>query len=88
VVAALLGFMNLGSGAMQPVLASLRPVAKAEAALLLLGALSVAARSLAGEGRFLVRETALTLGLAFLLAAVWGFPKADAAILHTAAPRP
>jgi hypothetical protein len=88
VVAALLGFMQLGGGDLRAVLASLRPVARAEAALLLLGAISVAARSLAGEGRFLVRETALTLGLAFLLAAVWGFPKADAAILHTAAPRP
>jgi len=87
-VAALLGFMTLGDVAMQAAWAPLRPVARAEAALLLLGALSVAARSLTGEGRFLVRETALTLSFAFLLAAGWGFPKADAAILHSAAPRP
>ena len=41
--------------------------------LFLLGALGVATRAWAGEGRFLVRETALTLGLAFLVVGTWGF---------------
>ena len=45
--------------------------------LFLLGALSVTARTLAGEGRFLVRETALTLGLVFLVMGTWGFRLLD-----------
>ena len=42
-----------------------------------MGALSVAARAALGEGRHLVRETALTLGLVFLLGGTWGFHKLD-----------
>jgi hypothetical protein len=45
--------------------------------LLLLGALSVAGRAWAREGRFLVRDTALTLGLAFLVIGTWGFRLLD-----------
>ena len=48
------------------------------AAILLLGALSVLARVLAREGRFLVRETAVTLALAFLVVGTWGFRLLDA----------
>jgi 4-amino-4-deoxy-L-arabinose transferase-like glycosyltransferase len=46
--------------------------------IILLGALSVLARSLSGEGRFLARETAVTLGLVFLVAGTWGFRLLDA----------
>jgi 4-amino-4-deoxy-L-arabinose transferase-like glycosyltransferase len=46
-------------------------------ALFLLGGLSVLARTLAGEGRFLVRETALTLCLVFLVVGTWGFRRLD-----------
>lgn len=42
-----------------------------------LGALSVATRAATGEGRYLVRETGLTLGLIFLLGGTWGFHKLD-----------
>jgi 4-amino-4-deoxy-L-arabinose transferase-like glycosyltransferase len=48
------------------------------AVILLLGALSVLGRILAREGRFLVRETAVTLGLVFLVAGTWGFRLLDA----------
>jgi len=48
------------------------------AVLLLLGALSLAGRIASGEGRFLVRETAFTLGLVFLVAGTWGFRLLDA----------
>lgn len=42
-----------------------------------LGALSVTTRSMVGEGQFLVRETALTLGLLFLVGGTWGFRRLD-----------
>ena len=42
-----------------------------------MGALSVATRAAVGEGRFLVREAGLTLGLLFLLGGTWGFHKLD-----------
>lgn len=45
--------------------------------LLLLGTLSVATRAWAREGRYLVRETALTLGLVFLVIGTWGFRLLD-----------
>jgi len=46
-------------------------------ALFALGALSVAFRAWTGEGRFLVRETAVTLALAFLVVGTWGFRRLD-----------
>ena len=58
---------------LQPFLGPLRLVA----GLFLLGALSVATRTLAKEGQFLVRETALTLGLVFLVTGTWGFRRLD-----------
>jgi len=48
------------------------------AAIALLGSLSVLARVAAREGRFLVRETAVTLCLVFLVAGTWGFRRLDA----------
>ena len=60
-------------GQLQPFLGPLR----AACVLFLLGTLSVAARALAGEGRFLVRETAVTLGLVFLVLGTWGFHRLD-----------
>jgi hypothetical protein len=49
------------------------------AAVLLLGAFSLSARTRIAEGRFLVRETALTLGLLFLVMGTWGFHLMDPA---------
>jgi 4-amino-4-deoxy-L-arabinose transferase-like glycosyltransferase len=57
----------------QPFLGPLRWVA----AILLAGALTLAVRARAGEGRFLARATALTLGLAVLVAGTWGFRLLD-----------
>lgn len=42
-----------------------------------LGALSVCLRAAMGEGQFLVRETALTMGLLFLVGGTWGFHRLD-----------
>ena len=60
-------------GQLHPYLGPLRLVC----GLFLLGTLSVAARTWAREGRFLVRETALTLGLVFLVIGTWGFRVLD-----------
>jgi 4-amino-4-deoxy-L-arabinose transferase-like glycosyltransferase len=46
--------------------------------ILLLGSLSILARLLAWEGRNLVRETAVTLCLVFLVTGTWGFRLLDA----------
>jgi len=48
-----------------------------DAAILLLGAISLAARAWIGEGRLLVRETAVTVGLAVLVTGTWGFRLLD-----------
>ena len=48
-----------------------------DAGILLLAALGLGARSWAGEGRLLVRETALGLGLVFLVTGTWGFRLLD-----------
>jgi 4-amino-4-deoxy-L-arabinose transferase-like glycosyltransferase len=58
---------------LQPFLGPLRAISL----LFLFGALSVAARAGVGEGRHLVRETALTLGLVFLVVGTWGFHRLD-----------
>jgi hypothetical protein len=47
--------------------------------VVLLGAFSLTARTRIAEGRFLVREAALTLGLLFLVMGVWGFRLMDPA---------
>lgn len=49
------------------------------AIVLLLGALSLSVRSWRGEGRDLVREVAVTLGLMFLVLGTWGFHRLDPA---------
>lgn len=72
-----LGFLPLGGAALRAQAAPLLPVVRVLAGVFLLGAVSVTTRSLLGEGRFLVRETALTLGLAFLVGGTWGFRKLD-----------
>ncbi|BDU72096.1 ArnT family glycosyltransferase [Mesoterricola silvestris] len=48
------------------------------AAILLLGALSLVGRMLAGEGRHVVRDTAVAIGLTFLVVGTWGFRLLDA----------
>jgi 4-amino-4-deoxy-L-arabinose transferase-like glycosyltransferase len=57
----------------QPFLGPLRLIA----GILLAGGLALAVRIRAGEGRFLVRAAALTLGLAFLVLGTWGFRRLD-----------
>jgi len=51
--------------------------ARLAATVFLLGTLSLAARSALREGRHLVRETAVTLCLAFLVVGTWGFRRLD-----------
>ena len=58
---------------LQPFLGPLRLIA----ALFLLAAISLATRACLGEGRYLVRETALALGLVFLVGGTWGFRLLD-----------
>jgi len=70
-------FGHAGGPRLQAQLAAFQGPLRAACALFLLGALSVAARTLAGEGRFLVRETAVTLGLVFLVLGTWGFHRLD-----------
>ena len=60
-------------GQIQPYLGPLR----LDAAILLLAALSLAARAWTGEGRHLARETAVALGLVFLVTGTWGFRLLD-----------
>ena len=73
---ALTGFHAGGSSLQAELLPFLGPL-RLVCGLFLLGALGVAARAWSGEGRFLVRETALTLGLAFLVVGAWGFRTLD-----------
>jgi len=58
---------------LQPYLGPLRW----DAAILLLGATSLAARAWIGQGRLLVRETAVTVGLVVLVTGTWGFRLLD-----------
>ncbi len=72
-------FLHAGGAAVQ---AKLRPFLgplRLMAGLAFFGALSVTVRAAVGEGRFLVRETALTLGLVYLVAGTWGFRILDPA---------
>lgn len=68
---------GLGGAKVQAQIASFKALIRVLAFLATLGALSVATRAATGEGRYLVRETALTLGLIFLLGGTWGFHKLD-----------
>jgi hypothetical protein len=57
----------------RPFLGPLRLIA----AIFLLGAGSLTVRAALGAGRHLARETALTLGLVFLVGGTWGFHRLD-----------
>ncbi len=76
-VVAALAFLPVGGPALRAQAAPFLPLLRTLAVILLLGAISVTTRSLLGEGRFLVRETALTLGLVFFVGGTWGFRKLD-----------
>jgi 4-amino-4-deoxy-L-arabinose transferase-like glycosyltransferase len=70
-------FFGAGGARLQgQILPYLGPL-RLDAAILLLGALSLAGRAGMGEGRFLARETAVTLGLVFLVSGTWGFHLLD-----------
>ena len=73
------GFFSAGGPRLQATLVPYLGPLRAGAAVLVLGALSVTARARIAEGRFLVRETALTLGLLFLVLGTWGFHALDPA---------
>jgi 4-amino-4-deoxy-L-arabinose transferase-like glycosyltransferase len=60
-------------GQLLPYLGPLRLMA----VLFLLGAAALAARAASGAGRGLARDTALTLGLVFLVLGTWGFRRLD-----------
>jgi 4-amino-4-deoxy-L-arabinose transferase-like glycosyltransferase len=66
-----------GGAKLQAQLAPFHGLIRGMAFVATMGALSVATRAAVGEGRFLVRETGLTLGLLFLLGGTWGFHKLD-----------
>lgn len=66
-----------GGAKLQAQVAPFRTLVRVMAFLASMGALSVAARAAVGEGRFLARETGLTLGLLFLLGGTWGFHTLD-----------
>ena len=69
--------LGAGGARLQASLAPFLGPLRLAAAVLVLGALSVTARTWVREGRHLVRETALTLGLVFLVVGTWGFRRLD-----------
>ncbi len=66
-----------GGAKLQSQVAPFRGLAGALGGIAGLGALSLAGRALSGGGQYLVRETALTLGLVYLVGGTWGFRKVD-----------
>jgi hypothetical protein len=72
-------FVALGGGGaeLQAQAAPYRALAGTLGAIAALGGLSLAGRALSGGGQFLVSETALTLGLVYLVGGTWGFRKLD-----------
>lgn len=72
-------FFSVGGHRLQDTLTPYLGPLRLSAAVLLLGALSLTARTRIAEGRFLVRETALTLSLLFLVLGTWGFHRLDPA---------
>ncbi|WP_306601589.1 glycosyltransferase family 39 protein [Geothrix sp. 21YS21S-2] len=73
-----LAFLHAGGPRIQAeILPYLGPL-RVCAAIALLGALSILGRVLAGEGRHVVRDTAVTIILAFLVVGTWGFRLLDA----------
>ncbi len=68
---------RLGGLEVQSHLAPILWPLRASALVLLLGALSVSAKCAIGEGEFLVRETAATLCVVYLILGTWGFHRWD-----------
>jgi 4-amino-4-deoxy-L-arabinose transferase-like glycosyltransferase len=69
--------LGLGGVKVQAQIAGYHRLVWALAIVACLGTLSVLTRAWVGEGQFLARETALTLGLVFAIGGVWGFSKLD-----------
>ncbi len=69
--------MGAGGAKVQLQLISFRGLAWTLGGIAAFGALALVGRSLEGQGRYLVPETALTLGLVFLVGGTWGFRKLD-----------
>lgn len=72
-------FFPVGGASLQGSIAPYLGPLRGGAVALLLGAVSLTARTWQGEGRFLVRETAFTLGLLYLIVGTWGFHLLDPA---------
>lgn len=68
---------GLGGAHLQAQVGPHRALAATLGILAGLGGLSLLGRSLSGGGQFLVRETALVLGLLYLIAGTWGFRALD-----------
>ena len=66
-----------GGARIQIGLASFRGLAWTLAIIATLGGVGLAGRSLSGQGRYLVPETAFTLGLIYLVGGTWGFKNLD-----------
>ncbi|BDU76166.1 ArnT family glycosyltransferase [Mesoterricola sediminis] len=75
---AAVAFAHAGGARLQAEVAPYLGPLRLCALILVLGSVSLAARAWLGEGRHLVRETAVTLGLCFLVAGTWGFQRLDA----------
>jgi 4-amino-4-deoxy-L-arabinose transferase-like glycosyltransferase len=72
-------FFHAGGARLQGTLPPYLGPLRLAAVVLVLGAVSLTARTWLGEGRYLVREAALTLGLLFLVLGTWGFHRLDPA---------
>lgn len=66
-------FFNAGGSELRAQIAPLRGPLRLMTVLTCFGALSVGVRAAVGEGQFLVREAALTMGMLFLVGGTWGF---------------
>ena len=75
-------FFSAGGPRLQETLTPYLGPLRLSAGVLLLGAVSLTARTRLGEGRFLVRETAFSLGLLFLVLGTWGFHQLDPAKVY------
>lgn len=75
---ALLAAAGVGGAKLQAQVAPFRALAWTLGGVGTFGAVALVGRSVEGQGRFLVPETALTLGLLFLAGGAWGFRALDA----------
>ncbi|HET6330620.1 MAG TPA: glycosyltransferase family 39 protein [Holophagaceae bacterium] len=66
-----------GGAKLQTQMAPFHTLIRVMAFVATMGALSVATRAAVSEGRFLVREAGITIGLLFLLGGTWGFRMLD-----------